>query len=94
MTVHNQVRGLSPYPAAFTTFEDKEGRRFDAKIFLTALTGRDSGNSVPGEIVIDGKRMYIGASDSQVEILSLQPAGKKRMGTSAFLLGYHPVKAL
>ena len=94
VTVHNQVRGLSPYPAAFTTFEDKEGRRFDAKIFLTALTGRDAGNSVPGEIVIDGKRMYIGASDSQVEVLSLQPAGKKRMGTSAFLLGYHPVKAL
>ena len=94
VTVHNQVRGLSPYPAAFTTFEDKEGRRFDAKIFLTALTGRDAGNSVPGEIVIDGKRMYIGASDSQVETLSLQPAGKKRMGTSAFLLGYHPVKAL
>lgn len=94
VTVHNQVRGLSPYPAAFTTFEDKEGRRFDAKIFLTALTGRNAGNSVPGEIVIDGKRMYIGASDSQVEILSLQPAGKKRMGTSAFLLGYHPVKAL
>lgn len=94
VTVHNQVRGLSPYPAAFTTFEDKEGRRFDAKIFLTALTGRDAGNSVPGEIVIDGKRMYIGASDSQVEILSLQPAGKKRMDTSAFLLGYHPVKAL
>lgn len=92
--IHNQVRGLSPYPAAFTTFEDKEGRRFDAKIFLTALTGRDAGNSVPGEIVIDGKRMYIGASDSQVEILSLQPAGKKRMDTSAFLLGYHPVKAL
>lgn len=94
VTVHNQVRGLSPYPAAFTTFEDKEGRRFDAKIFLTALTGRDAGNSVPGEIVIDGKRMYIGASDSRVEILSLQPAGKKRMDTSAFLLGYHPVKAL
>lgn len=94
VTVHNQVRGLSPYPAAFTTFEDKEGRRFDAKIFVTALTGRDAGNCVPGEIVIDGKRMYIGASDSQVEILSLQPAGKKRMGTSAFLLGYHPVKAL
>ena len=32
VTVHNQVRGLSPYPAAFTTFEDKEGRRFDARI--------------------------------------------------------------
>lgn len=92
--IHNQVRGLSPYPAAFTTFEDKEGRRFDAKIFLTALTGRDAGNSVPGEIVIEGKRMYVGASDSRVEILSLQPAGKKRMDTSAFLLGYHPVKAL
>lgn len=94
VTIHNQVRGLSPYPAAFTTFEDKEGRRFDAKIFLTALPGRDAGNSLPGEIVVEGKRMYIGASDSRVEILSLQPAGKKRMDTSAFLLGYHPVKVL
>ncbi|MDE6072020.1 MAG: methionyl-tRNA formyltransferase, partial [Muribaculaceae bacterium] len=38
-----------------------------------------------------GERMFVVTGNGMLEILSVQPAGKKRMETSAFLLGYHPV---
>ncbi|MDE6339433.1 MAG: methionyl-tRNA formyltransferase, partial [Muribaculaceae bacterium] len=44
-----------------------------------------------GDVIVEGKRMFVTTGSGAVEILSLQPAGKKRMDTSAFLLGYHPV---
>lgn len=92
LNIHNQVRGLSPYPAAFTLVEDANGKEFTAKIFETALTGKNNGNHEPGEVIIEGKRMFAATGDELLEILSLQPAGKKRMETSAFLLGYKPVR--
>ena len=88
--IHNQVRGLSPYPAAFTIFEDINGKFFNAKVFETAMTGRSTGIRNPGDIESDGKRLYVATGDEMLEIKSLQPAGKKRMDTKSFLLGYHP----
>ena len=90
LRIHNQVRGLSPYPAAFTLVVDTNGKEYTAKIFETAMTGRN-GNHEPGEVIIEGKKMFVATGDELLEILSLQPAGKKRMETSAFLLGYKPV---
>lgn len=90
--IHNQVRGLSPYPAAFTGIIDKSGKEATAKIFQTALTDLSAEGKEPGEVRIDGKRMYVACSDKMLEITALQPAGKKRMETSAYLLGYAPVK--
>lgn len=92
--IHNQVRGLSPYPTAFTILEDSSGKSYTAKIFLTAVGEFKETGIEPGAITTAGKKMYIAASDRWVEIKSLQPAGKKRMDTSAYLLGYHPVKAM
>lgn len=88
--VHNQVRGLSPYPAAFTTIRDTNGKEYTAKIFESALTDRSAEGHKPGDIVTDGKQLWIATGDSLLEIKSLQPAGKKRMETAAYLLGYHP----
>lgn len=88
--IHNQVRGLSPYPAAFCSIVGNDGKEMQAKVFKTAIV-TDCGNLSPGEIIIMGKRMIVGCGDGAIEILSLQPAGKKRMDTSAFLLGYHPL---
>lgn len=89
--IHNQVRGLSPYPAAFTTLIDKNGKEIQAKIFETRVAGDSSLR--PGEISIIGKRLLVGSGNGSIEILSLQPAGKKRMDTSAFLLGYTVAEA-
>lgn len=90
--IHNQVRGLSPYPAAFGTIVENADHKYNAKIFTTALTEPKGCASAPGDIVIEGKRMWVKCSDKFLEIIELQPAGKKRMETSAFLLGYHPEK--
>ncbi|MDE6811476.1 MAG: hypothetical protein K2J15_03910, partial [Muribaculaceae bacterium] len=46
----------------------------------------------PGEAKIAGKRLYTGTSDHPIEILEIQPAGKKSMMASAFILGYHPAE--
>lgn len=88
--VHNHVRGLSPYPAAWTVIVEESGRPLECKIYSTRLTDSDVADSDAGKIKIEGKRMFVACSDKWIEILELQPAGKKRMATEAFLLGYHP----
>ncbi len=88
--VHNHVRGLSPYPAAWTVIVEESGRPLECKIYSTRLSDSNVADSDAGKIKIEGKRMFVACSDKWLEILELQPAGKKRMATEAFLLGYHP----
>lgn len=88
--IHNHVRGLSPYPAAWTTMQEKSGKLLDCKIFETVTTDDSCTGHEPGEIKIDCKELRVATGDRWIKIASLQPAGKKRMDASAFLLGYHP----
>lgn len=88
--IHNHVRGLSPYPAAWTTVVEESGRPLECKIFRASLTDSATDGSPIGKIKTDGKRLFVACSDNWLEILELQPAGKKRMAADAFLLGYHP----
>ncbi|MDE6479689.1 MAG: methionyl-tRNA formyltransferase [Muribaculaceae bacterium] len=88
--VHNHVRGLSPYPAAWTVIVEDSGRPLECKVFTTKLTDKNVGDIPIGKITIDGKRLLVAASDKWLEIIELQPAGKKRMAAESFLLGYHP----
>ncbi len=92
--IHNLIRGLSPYPAAFTVLEDNNGKRMDIKIFESLVSSdyKFSESAEPGSIEIKGKRLFVATTEGTLEIISLQPSGKKRMDTSAFLLGYHPSK--
>ncbi|MDE6007205.1 MAG: methionyl-tRNA formyltransferase [Muribaculaceae bacterium] len=92
VNIHNQVRGLSPYPAAFTTIEDNKGKLMDTKIFLTRLSDKPVEGLTPGDCTTDGKRLWVATGDNMIEILELQPAGKKRMPVASYLLGYHPAK--
>ena len=88
--IHNHVRGLSPYPAAWTVLTEESGRPLECKIFRTRLTDSTTDGSPMGQIKTEGKRMFVACSDNWLEILELQPAGKKRMAADSFLLGYHP----
>lgn len=89
--VHNHVRGLSPYPAAWTVLVEESGRPLECKVFETRLTDESSTGAEIGKLKKAGKRLFAACADRWLEILSLQPAGKKRMATEAFLLGYHPI---
>ena len=88
--IHNLVRGLSPYPAAWSVLTDDGKEVGSVKIFETAVL--DGGADVePGQIVIDRYRLMVGCSDGLIEVLSLQPQGKRRMSASDFLRGSHLV---
>ena len=82
--VHNLVRGLSPYPAAWTTVEGLG----DLKIFETQPLAA-AGSTIPGRINIDSTNgiLTIDCSDAPLQIISLQPQGKRRMATADFLHG-------
>ncbi len=83
--VYDFVRGLSPYPGAWTTLKDTSGKQTVLKIFKTRKTGIKA--TAPREITIDGKHLYIAAADELLEILELQAEGKKRMTAADFLNG-------
>ncbi len=80
-SVYNLIRGLSPYPAAFTHLDGKM-----MKIY-TAATGTDKGE--PGQVFTDQKTfLRIATADGSIDILTLQMEGKKRMAIGDFLRGY------
>lgn len=90
--VHNLIRGLSPYPAAWAVMKDfrNPDEEIDIKIFKSKID-RDFTLNL-GELKILKDRLIVGCGDGNLEILELQPAGKKRMGADAFLRGYKPEK--
>ena len=94
LRIHNLVRGLSPYPAAWSSLklDDGEGSIIDVKIFETKMITDLFDFGKPGDIIILQDRLIVQTGDYPIEILSLQPAGKKRMAGDAFLRGYKPVK--
>jgi methionyl-tRNA formyltransferase len=82
--IRNFVRGLSPYPAAWTLLNGK-----GMKIFRVAKTEYGIQNSESGTVIAnDGKRLYVKTKDDWLEIFDLQLEGKKRMSAEEFLRGY------
>lgn len=81
--VYNQIRGLSPYPAAYTLLDGKVLKIFEAKKETTT----DSG--LPGSYTTDGKTfLKFATANGHIEVVTLQIEGKKRMSTEEFLRGY------
>lgn len=85
--VYNHIRGLSPYPAAWTTIKDSSGTEFTLKIFETELPS-DKIIGEPGTIKITKDTLTFACAGGSVEVKSLQLAGKKRMTTAEFLRGF------
>lgn len=97
MSVYNLIRGLSPYPAAWTEIADASGKLHHAKIYATELPSGDAlpriiaaGDDAPaGTLSTDGKRLKVLCGDGLwIEISSIQIAGKRRMTTEEFLRGF------
>ena len=89
--LYNHIRGLSPYPAAWTVLHDADGNEMTTlKVYATGEPEPfNSGDKpLPGSIVADRKTLRVACGDGWLELLSLQQSGKKRMDTDAFLRGY------
>ncbi|QPH39648.1 methionyl-tRNA formyltransferase [Pedobacter endophyticus] len=81
-TVHNLIRGLSPYPTAFTTLNDKTFKVFKAEI-------EDKEPAIAaGGFLTDGKTyLKFATKDGFIKLLDVQYEGKKRMAIEDFLRG-------
>ncbi len=86
-SVYNFIRGLSPYPAAWTILKTSQGTELNLKVFESEKHF-ESHDLQPGTIKSDGKNyMDIAAKDGFIRLISIQQAGKKRMSTIDFLRG-------
>ncbi len=87
--VHDFVRGLSPYPAAWSVLAmPGQNRKVDCKIYKSSVTSMPA-DMLPGQIHTDGRKFIdvATAGNTGIRIVELQISGKKRMPVSAFLCG-------
>ncbi|MGN8057607.1 methionyl-tRNA formyltransferase [Pedobacter sp. 22163] len=81
-TIHNLIRGLSPYPTAFTSLNEK-----NLKVFKAEIEDKEPG-IVAGGFLTDGKTyLKFAAKDGFIKLLDIQYEGKKRMLIEDFLRG-------
>ncbi len=83
--IHNLIRGLSPYPAAWTFISDK-GEEWNVKIYQSTLVKESHSLSI-GQLVCTKKELKIAVQNGYIQIESLQFPGKKKMNTAEFLNG-------
>lgn len=93
--IHNFIRGLSPFPCAFTQY-NKGDQLLLLKIYKARIVNQQGTNepeinhtgTVPGSLFSDGKHLWVQLTDGKLEVLDLQLQGKKRMPVQEFLKGF------
>jgi methionyl-tRNA formyltransferase len=78
--VHNQIRGLSPHPGAWTLHGTMR-----VKVFRSEPV---EGSGSPGEVIETGPRLVVACGDGAVSLLDLQLEGRRRLPADAFVRGY------
>jgi methionyl-tRNA formyltransferase len=82
----NRLRGFQPWPGAFTSF-----RRKNLTLHRARLAASGVGPLAPGEIKVAGEDLFLGCGEETVlQVLELQPEGKRRMSAKDFIHGYRP----
>ena len=83
--IHNLIRGISPYPAAWSFVSDK-GEEWNVKIYEASIV-YESHSLTVGQLVCTKKELKIAVQDGFIQIISLQFPGKKKMTTAELLNG-------
>ena len=88
--IYDFVRGLSPYPAAWTELVQPDGQKLQMKVFETGKMPGAADGCAPGTLRTDGKTyLRVAAADGWVDIRALQLPGKRRLATDEWLRGFH-----
>lgn len=82
--VYNFIRGLSPYPGAYTHHRGNRLKIYKSKISTENISGQTS----PGQIMSNDNNLYVCCADGFLEILELQLEGKKRLPGREFIRGH------
>jgi methionyl-tRNA formyltransferase len=92
--IYNFIRGLSPYPTAWSEWTSKDNRKLTIKIYRS-VPETVIHNYKPGTLITDQKRSLKSAcSDGFISITDLKLAGRKRMGIEEFLRGNQDILKL
>ncbi len=87
--IHNHVRGLAPYPAAWTRLQ-LPGQAAPIEMKVLKVSVADGFTLEPGQVAIDHGRLIVGCGDGgAIEILQLKAEGKRAMAAADFLRGLH-----
>lgn len=87
--IYDFIRGLSPVPGAWGEVVLPNGKPMEIKFYKTAKTAQSVGAVVPGTFMKEKKHCYVACGDNMLELVTIQPAGKKRMEAMAFANGLH-----
>lgn len=84
--IHNLIRGMSPYPAAWLTIENSKGQKKSLKIYRSSIEYLGRGDT-PKLYSNEGK-LFLRVTDGVLKISEVQLEGKKKMSSETFLTGY------
>lgn len=90
--VYDFIRGLSPYPGAWTEIQKEGGKAQVLKVFKTSKTGKAVAGSVVGPLRVEGKSLQIACADEWLQLDTIQISGKKRMEARDFLNGMRDIE--
>lgn len=87
-TVYNHIRGLSPYPSAWTELQHEESGELLAVKVISVQKVMEEPGGLPGEICTDGKIWEVCVTNGRIRLEEIQLSGKKRMRTEDCLRGF------
>lgn len=91
--VYDFIRGLSPYPGAWTEIQKEGGKAQVLKVFKTSKTGKAIAADVAvGSLKVEGKQLLIACEDKWLQLETIQISGKKRMEARDFLNGMRDIE--
>jgi methionyl-tRNA formyltransferase len=83
--IHNRLRGFQPWPGAYTHFRGKSLK------FISARSDDTPSNLAPGELRVGDEKLFVGCGSRTVlQLLQVQPEGKKALTAREFINGYRP----
>lgn len=91
--IERLIRGLSPWPGTFTHAGGKLLKIHKARPVSgedPGTAGGEYGNLTPGTVITAENRLFVKCGSGFLELLEVQPEGKKRMAAEDYIRGYHP----
>lgn len=90
--VYDFIRGLSPYPGAWTEIQKEGGKAQVLKVFKATKTGKSVASETVGILRVEGKSLQIACADEWLQLDTIQISGKKRMEARDFLNGMRDIE--
>ena len=92
-SAYDFIRGLSPYPGAWTEIQKEGGKAQVLKVFKTTKTGKALAEGIAvGSLRVEGKSLLVACADEWLQLDTIQISGKKRMEARDFLNGMRDIE--